>query len=256
MAGHHGSHTPEAWLAARLAAGKPAEQWEPIPGWPHEVSDQGRVRTAKGRILTQRPNGRPKDAPPELQYRLVDLCVGKEKWTVAVHVLVLTAFEGLKSQGQQCRHLYGNPAHNWWPEGITWGDGVEQAIDKARMASYHTPEAKARRSDASRRARVKQVADVAALRERDRQDLADANTPSPIREPGMWRRVTFTLRGFLRGYRRSPITAGQRPPVTEGDPDGPGSKRHAERAAFWGGASRPKPVTEGDNRARDDHDAA
>lgn len=143
---------PEAWLTARRAAGKPDERWEQIPGWPHEVSDQGRVRTAKGKILTQRPNGRPEGSPPELQYRLVDLYANKNKWTVAVHVLVLTVFEGLKSAGQQCRHLYGNPAHNWWPEGITWGDAIEQAIDKVLDPRWDTPEAKARRSEGARRA--------------------------------------------------------------------------------------------------------
>ena len=246
---------PEAWLAARRAAGIPDETWADVPGWPHQVSDQGRVRNARGRILTQRPNGRPKGAQPGLQYRLVDLCANGEKWTVAVHVLVLTAFEDLKSEGQECRHLYSNPAHNWWPEGITWGDPIQQAIDKARMASYHTPEAKARRSDASRRARVKQLADVAALRERDREDRDGDDTPSPIGERGMWRRVTTTLRGFLARHRRSPITAGQRPPVTGGEHTDADSKRGAKRPVLLGRASRRKPVTEGDRFAGDRSDA-
>lgn len=256
MAGHDGGQNPDVWLAARRAAGRPDETWRDIPGWPHQVSDQGRVRNARGRILTQRPNGRPKGAAPELQYRLVDLCANGEKWTVAVHVLVLTAFEDLKSEGQECRHLYGNPAHNWWPEGITWGDAIQQAIDKARMASYHTPEAKARRSDVSRRARAKQLADVAALRERDRRDLASANASSPKPGARMWHKVTTTLRGFLAGHRRSPITAGQRPPITEGESTDASSKRAAKPPVLLGRASSRKPVTEGDNLARDDHDAA
>ena len=58
---------PEAWLARRLAAGKPAESWVPVPGWyyeqiglpvpavPHQVSDQGRIRNATGHVLSSAP---------------------------------------------------------------------------------------------------------------------------------------------------------------------------------------------------------
>ena len=244
MAGHHGGQNPEAWLAARRAAGKPDETWADIPGWPHQVSDQGRVRTAKGRILTQRPNGRPENAPPELQYRLVDLCANKDKWTVAVHVLVLTAFEGLKSDGQSCRHLYGNPAHNWYPEGVTWGDDIQQAIDKARMASYHTPEAEARRSDASRRARATQLADLARL-----------NTPSPKQKAGWLHRVTRHLPWLRHGASLETYHRRSEPPITEGEQTDANSKRAAEPPVLLGRASSRKPVTEGDRLAEIGHDA-
>ena len=162
---------PETWLAARLAAGRPAETWKPVPGWPHEVSDQGRIRTAKGRVLTQRAHNRPREVPPERRYRKADLCVGAEKATVLVHQVVLAAFAGERPAGQESRHLDDNPVHNWWPENLAWGTPDQNAADKARQARYHTPAAKARRSEQAQRGRATQLAERDAYRR--------ANTPSP-----------------------------------------------------------------------------
>ena len=142
---------PETWLAARIAAGQPAETWKPVPGWPRSPAARGirpgPLRTAKGRVLTQRPHNRPRRLPPERRYRQADLCRGKEKVTVLVHQVVLSAFDGPCPPGQQSRHLDDVPVHNWWPENLAWGTPDQNAADKARQARYHTPEAKARRSE-------------------------------------------------------------------------------------------------------------
>ena len=70
---------PETWLARRLAAGKPAETWVPVPGWyyeqiglpvpavPHQVSDQGRIRKPPGKscpsaLMAGRRNCRPRSS--------------------------------------------------------------------------------------------------------------------------------------------------------------------------------------------------
>lgn len=147
---------PETWLAARLAAGKPAETWADVPDWyyrqiglpvparPHQVSDQGRLRNASGHVLAQRPNGRPVDAPPELQYRLANLCAGGKKVTVAVHAIVLAGHAPEDRDGRDTRHLSGNPTHNWWPEGVTYGTRPENERDKApevRVAAARTARA-------------------------------------------------------------------------------------------------------------------
>ena len=108
---------PETWLRDRLAAGKPAETWKPLPGWPHEVSDQGRVRTAKGRILASRLN---KDGYP--QGDLYDPETKKEAKGVPVHWCVLTAHAGPRPAGMQASHLSENPEWNWHPEGLAWED--------------------------------------------------------------------------------------------------------------------------------------
>jgi hypothetical protein len=174
--------SPETWLAARIAAGRPAETWKPVPGWPHEVSDQGRIRTAKGRVLTQRAHNRPREVPPERRYRKADLCSGADKVTVLVHQVVLQAFAGERPAGHESRHLDDNPVHNWWPENLAWGTPDQNAADKARQPRYHTPAAQARRSEQAQRGRATQLA------ERDARRRAD--TPSPQPKPGWWRRVT------------------------------------------------------------------
>ena len=134
---------PETWLRDRLARGEPAETWADVPDWyyqqiglpvparPHQGSDQGRVRNAGGHVLAQRPNGRPVDAPPELQYRLVNLCAGGKKVTVAVHAVILATHAPEDRDGRDTRHLSGNPTHNWWPEGLAYGTKPENERDKA-----------------------------------------------------------------------------------------------------------------------------
>jgi hypothetical protein len=140
---------PEVWLARRLAAGKPAESWVPVPGWyyeqvglpvpvvPHQVSDQGRIRNAAGHVLSLRPNGRPKELPAEQQYRRTNLCTGGKKAPALVHHVVLAGLCPEDRAGRETRHLGQgdeNRAWNWYPEGITWGDARENAFDKAPEA--------------------------------------------------------------------------------------------------------------------------
>jgi hypothetical protein len=122
---------PETWLAARLANGLPAETWKPLPGWPHEVSDQGRIRTAQGRILSSRLN---KDGYP--QGDLYDPETKKEAKGVPVHWCVLTAHAGPRPDGKQASHLSGNPQWNWVPEGLAWED---QPTNERRKTSRPAP---------------------------------------------------------------------------------------------------------------------
>ena len=136
---------PEVWLARRLAAGKPAETWVPVPGWyyeqiglpvpavPHQVSDQGRIRNAAGQVLSQRPNGRPKELPPEEQYLRTNLCGGGAKVPVLAHHVVLAGLCPEDRAGRETRHLGQGDAKrqwNWYPEGVTWGDARQNAFDK------------------------------------------------------------------------------------------------------------------------------
>ena len=150
---------PETWLAARLAAGKPAETWAGVPDWyyeqiglpvpaaPHQVSDQGRIRNANGRDLSDRPNGRPRELPPEEHYRLINLSTGGKKVTVPVHHVVLAAHCPEDRDGRDTRHLGRGRecrAWNWYPEGVVWGTKPENAADKApevRAAAARTARA-------------------------------------------------------------------------------------------------------------------
>ena len=150
---------PDVWLARRLAAGKAAESWVPVPGWyyeqlglpvpasPHQVSDQGRIRNAKGAVLSDRPNGRPKELPAEEQYRLANLCTGGKRVTVPVHHVVLAGHAAEDRGGRDTRHLGlgdANRAWNWYPEGVTYGTRQENIRDippEVRVAAARTARA-------------------------------------------------------------------------------------------------------------------
>ena len=136
---------PRVWLERRLAAGRPAEAWGPVPAWyyeqiglpvparPHTASDQGRIRNAKGESLRDRPNGRPKELPAGEQYRITNLCGGGQKITVPVSHVILAVHCPEDRAGRETRHLGKGDANrtwNWWPEGIAWGDPRENAFDK------------------------------------------------------------------------------------------------------------------------------
>ena len=136
---------PETWLAARLAAGIPAETWADVPAWyyelnglpvpvaPHRVSDQGRICNAKGVVLADRPNGRPRELPPGEQYRLINLCTGGVKKTVPVHHVVLAGHCAEDRDGRDTRHLGRGRAcraWNWYPEGVAYGTQSENEMDK------------------------------------------------------------------------------------------------------------------------------
>ena len=214
---------PDAWLAARLAAGRPAETWKPVPDWEvtHEVSDQGRVRTAKGRVLAQRPTNRPVDAPPERRYRKVNLNANGKQQTLDVHPLVLGAHAGPRPDGMVSRHLgdLPNPAWNWYPEGLAWGTPPENEQDKP-------PEV---RVAAARKARAAQL---------------PAHAPSRERRPRRLRRVVITIRNYWRrtyNRRSKPPVTNSAQPITNGG---------AGRGLSAVGATppRPEPVTERDRR--------
>jgi len=50
--------------------------------------------------------------------------------------LVATAFHGPCPDGQQCRHLNGDPADNR-SDNLKWGTPSEQAHDKVRHGTHH-----------------------------------------------------------------------------------------------------------------------
>ena len=127
-----GPQGPEAWLAARLAAGKPAETWKPVPRIGrcafsgYEASDTGRARSLD-RIAR---NGRPLQGadvstrPHEAGYVLLDMrcdnpaCARPHTFTM--QKVVLTTFDRPRPRGMDASHLSGNPAWNWFPEGLAW----------------------------------------------------------------------------------------------------------------------------------------
>lgn len=88
------------------------ELWKPVDfGTNYQVSSYGRVHNMKtGKFLAGTIN--------EDGYRFFCLSGADGKhWNVAAHRLVMLAFAGLCPDGQQVRHLDGNPANNRWAPG-------------------------------------------------------------------------------------------------------------------------------------------
>ncbi len=125
--------------SSRLIFGSEVERWLPIPGWEdeYEVSDLGRVRSlerlvetsdgrlhpVRGRVLnpSRRAGG----------YRYVNLKRPGVCEKRSVHLLVLLAHVGPRPDGQETRHLDGNPENNRL-DNLKYGTRVENAADKVR----------------------------------------------------------------------------------------------------------------------------
>jgi hypothetical protein len=135
---------PGAWLAARLAAGKPAETWKPAAqigrcGFSgYEISDTGCARSIDRAGRDGRPlTGGPVSTRPHKDgYVLLDLrCDNpdcKRAHTFTMQKVVLFTFDRRRPRGMQASHLSNNPAWNWYPEGLAWED---QPANEARKES-------------------------------------------------------------------------------------------------------------------------
>jgi hypothetical protein len=116
------------------------EQWRPVgghEGW-YEVSDHGRVRSIPR--VRQRGNGSPMSLqgrvlkgipdPDGYLYVTVSHADGHRRRR-PIHQLVLAAFVGPMPQGQETRHLDGDPANNRL-ENLCYGTSLENAEDQRR----------------------------------------------------------------------------------------------------------------------------
>ena len=93
------------------------ERWLPVPGFSnYQVSNYGRIWSShgNGRYLKPHPKG-----PKGYEYPGVTLCRPGEKWQVQVHQVVMLAFAGPCPEGQEVRHLDGNPLNIHWEPGET-----------------------------------------------------------------------------------------------------------------------------------------
>lgn len=97
-----------------------ARRWRPVPAWSrYQVSDDGLVANARGRLLTLQSRG---------GYLRFTPARGR---AVSVHVAVLEAFVGPRPEGTEGRHLDGNKANNHLSN-LAWGSRLENAADKRR----------------------------------------------------------------------------------------------------------------------------
>lgn len=113
------------------------ETWKSLPGWPHEASTCGRVRSLTrldmdgrlrlGGILAQCPDKRKGKG-----YLYVNLRDGKRHRRVHVAVVVLEAHRSLRpGKGWEASHLYGVRTDNHLP-GLAW-ETREQNLARIRQ---------------------------------------------------------------------------------------------------------------------------
>lgn len=108
-----------------------AERWLPVVGWEHrgyEVSNQGQVRNARGKLHSLSNHGR--------GYRSVGLWDGEKVRTKLVHHLVLEAFVGPRPDGMEALHADDDHANNR-VENLRWGTKFENVQDKIRNGMTH-----------------------------------------------------------------------------------------------------------------------
>jgi hypothetical protein len=133
------------------------ERWRPFGKGELEVSDQGRIRWAKDKIIRETPNRSEKGY----------VRIGEKR--LRVHRLVLTAFVGECPPGHMCRHLNGNPADNRL-KNLRWGTQAENIKDRLKHGRVAAGErhglAKLTERDVRtiRRAGVKQLVELLALK--------------------------------------------------------------------------------------------
>lgn len=111
----------------------PGERWLDVPSYEglYLVSDRGRIWSSygKGHFLKGIPRG------PRGYERLgVTLCDGETKWQTYIHKLVMLAFAGPTPEGQEIRHLDGDP-HNNKRTNLAFGSHKQNGEDMALHGS-------------------------------------------------------------------------------------------------------------------------
>jgi hypothetical protein len=108
----------------------------------YEISDTGLARS----LPRAGRNGKPLDGGPVTTrphkdgYVLADFrCDNpdcKRAHTLTMQKVVLWTFDRPRPRGMQASHLSGNPAWNWWPEGLAWED---QPTNESRKENRPPP---------------------------------------------------------------------------------------------------------------------
>ncbi len=111
------------------------ERWLPVPesdGF-YDVSDHGRIRSYHCVGPYRRRSEKPRILNLCMARGYIKVCIvtTKLKRLLSVHRLVLTAFVRPCGEGEECRHLDGDPSNNRL-DNLAWGTPDDQVHDKYR----------------------------------------------------------------------------------------------------------------------------
>ncbi|MFF6931557.1 HNH endonuclease signature motif containing protein [Streptomyces californicus] len=121
-------------------------QWTPVPGHRgYEVTRTGQMRGPRGKVMH----------PMAMSTGHLYVITGDRR-KLWVHHAVLLAFVGPRPEGQECRHLDGNPRHNH-ADNLAWGTRTENMRDKAIHGTEPTGEQKANHRITAEQARAIRV---------------------------------------------------------------------------------------------------
>lgn len=123
------------------------ERWLPVVDFAgvYEISSQGRIR---GLDRVAKCVGHPLRSSVKIKGRLlnpskisvgyygVKLSHNQKQTTFLIHRLVCAAFHGPGPEGQEVRHLNGNPVDNR-AENLAWGTRAENVQDMIRHGRHH-----------------------------------------------------------------------------------------------------------------------
>lgn len=111
----------------------PGEQWRPIPGWDgYEVSDHGHLMSYKRR----EPRLMRFYAMDTGHLRTTLTRSAIDRHTFLIHQLVLLAFRGPCPEGQEIRHLDGDPTNNCLSN-LRYGTRSENVCDRLRHGTHN-----------------------------------------------------------------------------------------------------------------------
>jgi hypothetical protein len=120
-----------------------AELWKSVEGFPYEVSCFGRVRRSEGGSNSTKPGRLLRVYADRYGYAVVRLSRHGEVHDKKIHRLVCEAFNGKPADGQQVRHLDGDPQNNH-PANLVWGDAADNAADRRRHGRHSSGETSCR----------------------------------------------------------------------------------------------------------------
>lgn len=178
------------------------EIWKPVPGWPYQASDKGRIRNAIS-LHVLKPVIRAK------KYYGVNLSSGNgQSRSEYVHRLVLMAFMGPPPEGYEAYHVDGQSLDNR-PSNLCWATHAENMLNRYNSRKEKTAPIKW------------------GWRQQEADGTAEGACQLPPPHPGITAAQFTALEQSLRGYVEKLFNDLRKKLIKPEKPNSPWLDRHA-----------------------------